>query len=329
MGTHLQRCLHSNSSLDDAGTVGHVGNLLQDLQLEFRPETVDEEVGSEHIWGDVDHTLNLVEVSDEAVHTLGHSLLCLAPLMVCAEGPKMFQLVLVVQESLEGSPGHVGLTGGLQSGPHFLGVAFHVVDSVHDPLLVFTISDWPEGEEVFATPDERLEHFLVLAGVLLRVVERVARFLGDHIGDVGALWCRFEQHGITREGVVMDDTSCWELCREVGIGKGKLALHYRNLSFHPPSIQLHFQGGVLVGHFLLGELLGRSMRGLVQRRCVGPVRGWTCVGIGLAMGFHKKCNIGRDVLLRHVSNVALDSCWALHVALLAVKDVVSHCSGQQ
>ena len=57
----------------------------------------------------------------------------------------------------------------------------------------------------------------------------------------------------------MDDASCWELCHEVGIRKGKLALHYRNLSFHPPSIQLHFQGGVLVGHFLLGELLGRSM----------------------------------------------------------------------
>ena len=59
--------------------------------------------------------------------------------------------------------------------------------------------------------------------------------------------------------MVKDDTSCWELCHEVGIGKGKLALHYRNLGFHPPSIQLHFQGGVLVGHFLLSELLGRSM----------------------------------------------------------------------
>ena len=57
----------------------------------------------------------------------------------------------------------------------------------------------------------------------------------------------------------MDDTSCWELCHEVGIGKGKLALHYHNLSFHPPSIQLHFQGSVLVNHFLLGELLGRSI----------------------------------------------------------------------
>ena len=59
--------------------------------------------------------------------------------------------------------------------------------------------------------------------------------------------------------MVMDDASCWELCHEVSIGKGKLALHYHNLTFHPPSIQLHFQGGVLVGHFLLGELLGRSM----------------------------------------------------------------------
>ena len=61
----------------------------------------------------------------------------------------------------------------------------------------------------------------------------------------------------------MDDTLCWELCHEVSIRKGKLALHYHNLSFHPPLIQLHFQGGVLVGHFLLGELLGRSMQGLI------------------------------------------------------------------
>ena len=59
--------------------------------------------------------------------------------------------------------------------------------------------------------------------------------------------------------MVMDDTLCQELCCEVGIRKGKLALHYHNLGFHPPSIQLHFQGGVLVSHFLLGELLGRSM----------------------------------------------------------------------
>ena len=327
MGAHLQRHLHSNSSLDDAGTIGHVGGLLQDLQLEFRPEAVDEEVGSEHIWGDIDHALSLIEVSDEAVHTLGRSLLCLAPLMVCAEGLKVFRLLLVVQESLEGSPGHVGLTGGLQSGPHFLGVAFHVVDCVHDPLLVFTISDWLEGEEVFTTPDEHLEHFLVLTGVLLRVVERVVRFLSDRVADVGALRCWFGQHGVTREGAVMDDTSCWELRREVGIGKGKLALHYHDLGFHPPSIQLHFQGGILVGHFLLGELLGRSVRGLVQLRRVRLVRGWTCVGIGLTMGFHKECDVGRGVLLRCVSNVALNSCWALHVALLAVKDVVSHRSG--
>ena len=154
-------------------------------------------MGSEHIWGNVNHALNLVEISDEAVHTLGHSLLCLAPLMVCAEGPKVFWLVLVIQESLEGSPGHVSLTRSLQSGPHFLGVTFHVVDCVHNPLLVFMIRDWPEGEEVFATPDEHLEHFLVLAGVLLRVVERVARFLSNHVGDVGVLRCGFGQHGVT------------------------------------------------------------------------------------------------------------------------------------
>ena len=171
--------------------VGHVGNLLQDLQLEFRPEAVNEEVGSEHIWGDINHALNLIEISDEAVHTLGYSLLCLTPLMVCAKGSKMFRLVLVIQESLEGSPGHVSLASSLQSGPHFLRVTFHVVDCVHDPLLVFMISDWLENEEVFTTPDEHLEHFLVLAGVLLRVVERVVRFLGDHVRDVRVLWCEF------------------------------------------------------------------------------------------------------------------------------------------
>ena len=109
----------------------------------------------------------------------------------------MFWLVLVIQESLEGSPGHVSFTGSLQLGSHFLGVAFHVVDCVHDPLLVFTISDWLESEEVFTTPDEHLEHFLVLADVLLRIVERVVRLLGNHVGDVGVLWCEFGQHGIT------------------------------------------------------------------------------------------------------------------------------------
>ena len=160
--------------------VGYVGNLLQDLQLEFRPEAVDEEVGLEHIWGDINHALNLVEISDKAVDTLDHSLLCLALLMVCAKSPKMFWLVLVIQESLEGSLGYVSFTGSLQSESHFLGVTFHIVDCIHDLLLVFTISDWLKGEEVFTTPDEHLEHFLVLAGVLLRVVERVVRFLGDY-----------------------------------------------------------------------------------------------------------------------------------------------------
>ena len=288
--------------------VGHVGNLLQDLQLKFRPEAVDEEVGSEYIWGDVDHALNLVKISNEAVHILGHFLLCLALLMVCAEGPKIFQLVLVVQESLEGSPGHVSLTSNLQLRSHFLRVTFHVVDCVHDPLLVFMISDWLESEEVFTTPDEHLEHFLVLASVLLRVVERAVRFLSNCVRDVRALWCEFGQHGITREGMVMDDALCWELCHEVSIGKSKLALHYHNLSFHPPSIQLHFQGGVLLGHFLLGELLGRSMQGFIQCRCVRLVRGWTCVGIGLAMRFHKVCDVGCDVVLRCVSDVAFNSC---------------------
>ena len=93
----------------------------------------------------------------------------------------------------------------------------------------------------------------------------------------------------------MDDTSCQKLCHEVSIRKGKL-------------IQLHFQGGVLVDHFLLGELLDRSMQGLIQCRCVRPVKGWTCVGIGLTMGFHKECNVSCDVLLRCVSDIALNSC---------------------
>ena len=127
--------------------------------------------------------------------------------------------------------------------------------------------------------------------------------------------------------MVMDDTLCQKLCHEVSIRQGKLALHYHDLSFHPPSIQLHFQGGVLVGHFLLGELLGRSMHGLIWH--VRLVRRWMCVGIGLAMGFHKVHNIGYSVVLQHVSNIAFDGCWALYVMLLAVKDVVSHCSGQQ
>ena len=177
--------------MDDTSTVGHVGNLLQNLQLELRPEAVDEEVGSEYIWGDINHALNLIKISDKAVHTLGHFLLCLAPLMVCAESSKMFWLMLIIQENLEGSLGHVSLTSSLQSEPHFLRIAFHIVDCVHDPLLVFTISDWLESEEVFTTPDEHLEHFLVLAGVLLKVVERVARFLSNCVGDVEVLWCGF------------------------------------------------------------------------------------------------------------------------------------------
>ena len=220
-------------------------------------------MGSEYIWGDIDHALNLVEISDEAVDTLGYFLLCLVLLMVCAESLKMLWLVLVIQESLEGSPGHVGFTGSFQSESHFLRITFHVVDCVHNPLLIFTISDWLKSEEMFATPDEHLEYFLVLASVLLKVDERVARFLEDHIGDVGVLQCGFGQYGIIQEGIVMDDTSCQELCHEVGIRKGKLALPYHSLSFHPPLIQLHFQGSVLVSHFLLGELLGRSMQGLI------------------------------------------------------------------
>ena len=154
-------------------------------------------MGLEHIWSDINHALNLIEISDEAVDTLDHSLLCLASLIVCAETLKMFWLMLVIQESLEGSPGHISFTGSFQLEPHLLRVTFHVVDCVHDLLLVFTISDQLKSEEVFTTPDEHLEHFLVFAGVLPRVVERVARFLRDCVGDVRVLWCGFGQYGIT------------------------------------------------------------------------------------------------------------------------------------
>ena len=171
--------------------VDHVRNLLQDLQLEFRPEAVDEEVGSEHIWSNINHTLNLIEISDEAVDTLDYFLLCLASLMIGAESLKMFWLMLVIQESLEGSSGYVSFTGNLQSELHFLRVIFHIVDYIHNPLLIFTISDQLKSEEVFTTSDEHLEYFLILASVLLRVFERVVRFLRNYVGDVGAFWCEF------------------------------------------------------------------------------------------------------------------------------------------
>ena len=57
----------------------------------------------------------------------------------------------------------------------------------------------------------------------------------------------------------MDNTSCQKLYHEINIKKSKLILHYYNLSFYPPSIQLHFQSSVFVGYFLLGELLSRSI----------------------------------------------------------------------
>ena len=52
-----------------------------------------------------------------------------------------------------------------------------------------------------------------------------------------------------------------------------------------------------------------------------------CIGIGLTIGFHKVCDVSCSVVLWYISNIALNSCWALHVTLLAVKDVVSHHSG--
>ena len=49
---------------------------------------------------------------------------------------------------------------------------------------------------MFTTSDEHLEYFLVLAGVLLRVVERVVKFLEDHIRDVRMLQHEFRQYGM-------------------------------------------------------------------------------------------------------------------------------------
>ena len=106
----------------------------------------------------------------------------------------------------------------------------------------------------------------------------------------------------------MDNASCWKLCHEVSIRKGKLALHYHNLTFHPPSIQLHFQGSVLVSHFLLGELLGRSMQGLIQCKHIRLVREWMCVGVGLSMSLHKMCDVSCSGVLQCVSDIALDGC---------------------
>ena len=151
--------------------VGHVRNLLQNLQLEFRSEAVDEKVGSEHIWGDIDHTVNLIKISDKTVDTFDYSLLCLVSLIIGAKSSKIFWLVLVIQESFEDSPGYVSFTGSSQLESYFLEIAFHIVDYIYNFLLVFTISDQSKGEEMFTTPDEYLKHFLVLADVLLKVVD--------------------------------------------------------------------------------------------------------------------------------------------------------------
>ena len=51
------------------------------------------------------------------------------------------------------------------------------------------------------------------------------------------------------------------------------------------------------------------------------------VGIDLTISLHKVCNISYDGVLWYVSDIALDGCWALHVTLLAAKDVVGYCSG--
>ena len=42
------------------------------------------------------------------------------------------------------------------------------------------------------------------------------------------------------------------------------------------------------------------------------------------MSFHKMCDVGHDVVLWYVSDVALNSYWTFYVVLLAVNNVVSH-----
>ena len=95
----------------------------------------------ENIWNDINHVLNLVKISDKAVDTLDHFLLCLALLMVGAESLKMFWLILVIQESFKGDSGYVSFIGNVQPEVHFLRFTFYVVDCIHNSLLIFTIDD--------------------------------------------------------------------------------------------------------------------------------------------------------------------------------------------
>ena len=44
---------------------------------------------------------------------------------------------------------------------------------------------------MFTTPDKHLEYFLALTGVLLKIIERVVRFLRNCVGDVKELQCKF------------------------------------------------------------------------------------------------------------------------------------------
>ena len=55
--------------------------------------------------------------------------------MVGAKSLKIFQLILIIQESLEGSLGYVNFTGNFQLESHFLRVTFHIVGYVHNSLL--------------------------------------------------------------------------------------------------------------------------------------------------------------------------------------------------
>ena len=103
-------------------------------------------------------------------------------------------LVLLILSSLS-QPSQLGLGSALSSPhhssfhaePHLLKITFHVVNSVHNPLLIVMVGDQLDCEKMFTAPDEHLEHLLVLAGVLLRDVERVTEFFGNHIEDVGVI----------------------------------------------------------------------------------------------------------------------------------------------
>ena len=148
-------------------------------------------MGLEYIWDNVNHAFNLIKVHDEAVDTLDYFLLGLALLVIDTQGLKMFWLMLVIQESFEGESRYFNFTSSLYMKSHLLRIILHIIDNVHNPLLVTMVGDQLDCEKVFATSDEHLNYLLVLAGVLLKVIERMTEFFGNHIGVVKVLQYEF------------------------------------------------------------------------------------------------------------------------------------------